>query len=45
VLVLLLDGLHWLLLHKTQPSPTNAWLEVLNTAWFELHPAMAETVN
>jgi hypothetical protein len=42
VLVLLLDGLHWLLLHKTSHPPANAWLALLGATWFGLHPA---TVN
>jgi len=44
-LFFLLDSWYELLFSKTQPSPANRWLALGATAWFCLHPAMAETVN
>ena len=37
--------LYGLLLNKIEPRPMNRWIALICTAWFGLHPAVAETVN
>jgi tetratricopeptide (TPR) repeat protein len=45
VLLIVIERFIELLLNRTEPSRANRWLALGITAWFGLHPAMAETVN
>jgi uncharacterized protein (TIGR02996 family) len=44
-LLVLLNRLFRLVLDKAQLSRSNRWLALFATAWFGLHPAMAETID